>query len=84
MLTVYVMLALVYVAGWYITGAGTYAFYRGEFPVLDRVIDHRMNRAFSAGIGLIPVIPWVIIPFLTGFYVHGLEWHWLEAPPLHD
>lgn len=66
-------LLLVYISLWLITAAGIM---RDEQHSSLEFADHgcgyyRKDLAFSIGWSAIPIIPWVLAPFLTGFYEHG-------------
>jgi hypothetical protein len=50
--------------------AALLAYLQGEYPSLATK-DYRKDLATAVGIRLIPVVSWVMTPFLTGFYEHG-------------
>lgn len=50
--------------------AAMLAYFQAEFPTLAEE-GYRKDLGAAIGMSLIPVIPWVLTPFVTGFYEHG-------------
>ena len=68
---IYVIGAIIYLAFALMT-AGTFVADLqsiGSKQLADK--HYRQNLAICIGIGLLPVIPWFVAPFLSGFWEHG-------------
>lgn len=73
----YAPLVVVYLCMSCFTYATLLANIRGMFPDIDRD-QCRFDMGMSALYGLLPPA-WVLAPFLSGFYEHGLELSCLSA-----
>lgn len=59
-----------YFAMWTVTWSAALADLQGHYPSNARC---RQDMAFAMGWSLIPVAPWIVAPFVTGFYEHGFK-----------
>ena len=71
---------VVYIVMWFVTWGGALQHFYMLYPAVNSKHECRGERAFSMGIAAVPVVPWVVIPFLTGFYQDGFKWSCSDAP----
>ena len=66
-----VVIIIAYVIFWWVTWTGTLASSKAMYPHMWSKHSCRENMAFFMGWSALPVVPWVIGPFVTGFYQDG-------------
>lgn len=79
----YIMIALVAIV-WlgcgYVSGAGTYAYFQREFPLIapKERSSHRRYAFFGCALGILSLI----INLADGEFKHGFCWNWIMKPDL--
>lgn len=74
------LVAIVWLGCGYVSGAGTYAYFQREFPLIapKERSSHRRYAFFGCALGILSLI----INLADGEFEHGFCWNWIMKPDL--